>query len=158
MFRGDWLIAFAHPLRYRGFPYKAILRRMFHLGIGSLHSPIPCTPVGPLKAIESWGKPLFFHIQNFPQASLEIFEYEKSGQLMLTTFYCFAESGGFEPPVRLPVRQFSKLLVSATHPSFPTPQRDKTCFVWNAFFRKRLQRYYKKCKYAPFLSKNTFFS
>ena len=28
-----------------------------------------------------------------------------------------AERGGFEPPVRLPVRQFSKLLVSATHPS-----------------------------------------
>ncbi|MBR2778257.1 MAG: hypothetical protein IKD75_14415, partial [Prevotella sp.] len=26
--------------------------------------------------------------------------------------------GGFEPPVREPVRQFSKLLVSATHPSF----------------------------------------
>ena len=30
-----------------------------------------------------------------------------------------AEAGGFEPPVRLPVRQFSKLLVSATHPNFP---------------------------------------
>ncbi len=30
----------------------------------------------------------------------------------------FAEGGGFEPPVQLPVRQFSKLLVSATHPSF----------------------------------------
>ena len=30
---------------------------------------------------------------------------------------CFAEKGGFEPPVQLPVRQFSKLLVSATHPS-----------------------------------------
>ena len=29
-----------------------------------------------------------------------------------------AEAGGFEPPVREPVRQFSKLLVSATHPSF----------------------------------------
>ena len=29
-----------------------------------------------------------------------------------------AEAGGFEPPVRLPVRQFSKLLVSATHPNF----------------------------------------
>ena len=29
-----------------------------------------------------------------------------------------AEGGGFEPPVREPVRQFSKLLVSATHPSF----------------------------------------
>ena len=35
--------------------------------------------------------------------------------------YCFqniAEAGGFEPPERLPVRQFSKLLVSATHPNF----------------------------------------
>ena len=30
----------------------------------------------------------------------------------------FAEAGGFEPPVRLPVRQFSKLVVSATHPNF----------------------------------------
>ena len=29
-----------------------------------------------------------------------------------------AEGGGFEPPVRKPVRQFSKLVVSATHPSF----------------------------------------
>ena len=29
-----------------------------------------------------------------------------------------AEGGGFEPPVRLPARQFSKLLVSATHPTF----------------------------------------
>ena len=29
-----------------------------------------------------------------------------------------AEAGGFEPPVRLPVRQFSKLVVSATHPNF----------------------------------------
>ena len=42
-----------------------------------------------------------------------------------------AEAGGFEPPVRLPVRQFSKLLVSATHPHFldrrklrqPEPER-----------------------------------
>ena len=32
----------------------------------------------------------------------------------------FAESGGFEPPERYPVRQFSKLLVSATHPTFLT--------------------------------------
>ena len=30
----------------------------------------------------------------------------------------FAEGGGFEPPVPLRVRQFSKLVVSATHPSF----------------------------------------
>lgn len=28
-----------------------------------------------------------------------------------------AEGGGFEPPVQFPVRQFSKLVVSATHPS-----------------------------------------
>ena len=32
----------------------------------------------------------------------------------------FAVRGGFEPPVRLPVRQFSKLVVSATHPNFLT--------------------------------------
>ena len=31
-----------------------------------------------------------------------------------------AEAGGFEPPVQSPVRQFSKLLVSATHPNFHT--------------------------------------
>ena len=31
--------------------------------------------------------------------------------------FIFAEKGGFEPPVPLRVRQFSKLLVSATHPS-----------------------------------------
>jgi hypothetical protein len=29
----------------------------------------------------------------------------------------FAEREGFEPSVQLPVRQFSKLVVSATHPS-----------------------------------------
>ena len=29
----------------------------------------------------------------------------------------FAVRAGFEPAVRLPVRQFSKLVVSATHPS-----------------------------------------
>ena len=31
-------------------------------------------------------------------------------------FLFWAVRGGFEPPVRLPVRQFSKLVVSATHP------------------------------------------
>ena len=36
----------------------------------------------------------------------------------LRCFLNVAEAGGFEPPVRLPVRQFSKLLVSATHPNF----------------------------------------
>ena len=32
--------------------------------------------------------------------------------------WLFAEAGGFEPPVPLRVRQFSKLVVSATHPHF----------------------------------------
>ena len=32
--------------------------------------------------------------------------------------FAFAEGGGFEPPVPIRVRQFSKLVVSATHPSF----------------------------------------
>ena len=34
-----------------------------------------------------------------------------------TCGFLSAVRGGFEPPVRLPVRQFSKLVVSATHPS-----------------------------------------
>ena len=39
--------------------------------------------------------------------------------LMISTIYNLdAEAGGFEPPVQLPVRQFSKLMVSATHPHF----------------------------------------
>ena len=41
----------------------------------------------------------------------------------------FAEKGGFEPPVRLPVRQFSKLLVSATHPSLLRRNSFATKFV-----------------------------
>ena len=47
-------------------------------------------------------------------------EYTKGTKKLrqLTEFYQKAEAGGFEPPVRLPVRQFSKLLVSATHPNF----------------------------------------
>ena len=43
-----------------------------------------------------------------------------------------AEGGGFEPPVRGSARQFSKLLVSATHPSFLKR------FCWNT-------KHYLKC-------------
>ena len=39
----------------------------------------------------------------------------------------FAERGGFEPPVGLPLRQFSKLLVSATHP--PLRGKDSMNFI-----------------------------
>ena len=49
-----------------------------------------------------------------------------------------AEGGGFEPPVREPVRQFSKLLVSATHPSF---QKDLRVPNLGASPRLRVQRY-----------------
>ncbi len=42
-----------------------------------------------------------------------------------------AEGGGFEPPVQLPVRQFSKLLVSATHPSLQN-EKNKKCIFFNA--------------------------
>ena len=45
--------------------------------------------------------------------------YFRSNKFGLSYMAFFAEGGGFEPPVQLPVRQFSKLLVSATHPSFP---------------------------------------
>ena len=43
-------------------------------------------------------------------------------QRISTSKKCSAEAGGFEPPVRLPVRQFSKLVVSATHPHFQSGQ------------------------------------
>ena len=45
---------------------------------------------------------------------------------MIFTFLA-AEAGGFEPPVRLPVRQFSKLVVSATHPNFLEPAFSLKC-------------------------------
>ena len=38
-----------------------------------------------------------------------------------------AESEGFEPPVPLRVRQFSKLVVSATHPNFLEPAFSLKC-------------------------------
>ncbi len=49
--------------------------------------------------------------------------YKKSPQALLESFFpVVAVRGGFEPPVRLPVRQFSKLVVSATHPSHLSAQ------------------------------------
>ena len=41
-----------------------------------------------------------------------------------THLHLIAVGAGFEPAVRLPVRQFSKLLVSATHPSHQTQRTD----------------------------------
>ena len=75
--------------------------------------------------------PCIFSLRNRAQASLDSVSHGKS-----------AEGGGFEPPVRLPVRQFSKLLVSATHPSFPALCANIDSYCLNALsFEKRLQRY-----------------
>ena len=41
--------------------------------------------------------------------------------------FAFAEGGGFEPPVPIRVRQFSKLVVSATHPNFLEPAFSLKC-------------------------------
>ena len=50
--------------------------------------------------------------------------YKKATLLLLFLLTIFsAVRGGFEPPVRLPARQFSKLLVSATHPSHQDSKR-----------------------------------
>ena len=56
--------------------------------------------------------------------------------LLLRFLMLSAVRGGFEPPVRLPVRQFSKLLVSATHPSHQsaeTPVIKRECKDINNF-------------------------
>ncbi len=45
-----------------------------------------------------------------------------------------AEEGGFEPPVQLPVRQFSKLVVSATHPSFRLASANIRGFILSTKF------------------------
>ena len=49
--------------------------------------------------------------------------------------FAFAEGGGFEPPVPIRVRQFSKLVVSATHPHFLKPALFLKCGanVWETF-------------------------
>ena len=59
-----------------------------------------------------------------------------------------AERGGFEPPVQLPVRQFSKLVVSATHPSLlHKKQRQNLVFLWMQMYQLFLhwQNLFKDC-------------
>lgn len=65
---------------------------------------------------------------NIPKTVYEISTMEESIQIKKSIAYyamdfAFAEGGGFEPPVRVSVRQFSKLLVSATHPTFLVSKR-----------------------------------
>ena len=58
-----------------------------------------------------------------------LIDLKRAKSIKLSSFYLenLAEAGGFEPPVRLPVRQFSKLVVSATHPNFLEPAFSLKC-------------------------------
>ena len=64
--------------------------------------------------------------------------------------WLFAEAGGFEPPVPLRVRQFSKLVVSATHPNFLEPAFSLKCGA-------NIERLFELCKLLQrFFRKRTF--
>ena len=68
-----------------------------------------------------------------------------------------AEGGGFEPPVREPVRQFSKLLVSATHPSFQKDPGVRNLGVISSNAGAKVQPFFQSCKYfANFFQKKLF--
>ena len=98
----------------------------------SLHSAFPTPlPRGPWhnnrkKLKRAPVRPSWFFVHRHPlckQACNGLPVYKKSPQALLESFFCCcAVRGGFEPPVRLPVRQFSKLVVSATHPSHLSAQ------------------------------------
>ena len=60
-----------------------------------------------------------------------------------------AERGGFEPPVRLPVRQFSKLLVSATHPSLRLAEFARRAHSERAKADAKVQQLFLICKIYP---------
>ena len=56
----------------------------------------------------------------------------------------FAVRGGFEPPVPFPVRQFSKLLVSATHPPHQTGVQKYERIVNYQIYFKKIMTFFKK--------------
>ncbi len=66
----------------------------------------------------------FVRRPSLTQASLQrsVRVQKKLSSVAWELFSVVAVRGGFEPPVRLPVRQFSKLVVSATHPSHLSAQ------------------------------------
>ncbi len=70
-----------------------------------------------------------------------------------------AEGGGFEPPVREPVRQFSKLLVSATHPSFQKEALAANLGVISLIAGAKVLHIFEPCKFFCnfFLSICNFF-
>ena len=69
-----------------------------------------------------------------------------------------AEGGGFEPPVREPVRQFSKLLVSATHPSFQKEVLSFNRGVISLIAGAKVQYLFEPCKFfEDFFHYTSFF-
>ena len=64
-----------------------------------------------------------------------------------------AEGGGFEPPVPIRVRQFSKLVVSATHPSFQMGLND-----YEYPLAIGVQMYIKFCFLQIFYAQNLHFT
>ena len=107
--------------------------------IGGLASPNPSLPRASLqlKIRCRFALILFLCVRSPAQTSLAGSLQTKIRWSCLTILFSVVEEGGFEPPVRLHVRQFSKLLVSATHPSFQTLadlRKQSVCFP------KRVQR------------------
>ncbi len=62
-----------------------------------------------------------------------------------------AVGAGFEPAVQLPVRQFSKLLVSASHPSHQCPKNVGAKITIHAFLQSNFEKKNSFCPFNPFL-------
>ena len=115
------------PLRGLGLRHSLLCR-----DLASLHSAFPTPlPRGPLhnnrkKLKRAPARPSCFLYTVIPYASklATVCQCTKKAlkRCLRAFFCCCAVRGGFEPPVRLPVRQFSKLVVSATHPSHLSAQ------------------------------------
>ena len=132
-------------------------------------------------AVRSGEKTLIFHLWKWRKNPLEppqirvfreqekksvhfwcnFWDTKRAASVCLSTTCGFlsAVRGGFEPPVRLPVRQFSNLVVSATHPShqswpiFPWDCKDINKFgKCTKIFTIISQRGVKRIKQAYWLS------
>ena len=86
----------------------------------------PPLPRGPLQGIERKGDRVALQrifikgggaYETCFRRSSSLYENNHAARGYLLFFQFLAVRGGFEPPEPLRVRQFSKLLVSATHPS-----------------------------------------
>ena len=91
-------------------------------GISHLTVSFPSSlPGGPLRVRKAKDKSLYLHIQGSLRTSSHEPCIYKNRMTCVIRPSLLAVRAGFEPAVRLPVRQFSKLVVSATHPSHLRP-------------------------------------